>query len=72
MARIAVLGAGPAVQGYALAGALVLAAADADTIRAQWAAVPADVAVVVLTATAARVLGPDATTGTGPLTVVLP
>ncbi len=72
MARVAVLGEGPTVQGYALAGALVLAAPDDAAVRAQWAALPADVAVVVLTAAAARALGPDAVNGTYPLAVVLP
>jgi len=72
VARVAVLGEGPAVQGYALAGALVLTAADDAAVRAQWAALPADVAVVVLTAAAARALGSASVNGTYPLTVVLP
>ena len=44
-------------QGYALAGALVAGRRDADAVRAAWAALPADVAVVMLTPAAAAALG---------------
>lgn len=60
--RIAVLGAEAEIIGFALAGALVCPAEDPAGITAAWAELPADVAVVVLTAEAARVLG-DATAG---------
>ncbi|MGF7120588.1 hypothetical protein [Rhodococcus sp. AG1013] len=72
MARVAVLGAAPAVQGYALAGALVLAAPDDAAVRAAWESIPDDVAVVVVTAAAARALAPDLLRGERPLAVVMP
>ena len=71
MARFAVLGEQVAVQGYALAGAVVLPAEDADAVRVAWDQLPDDVAVVVLTPAAARVLE-QATTALRPLTVVMP
>ena len=73
MARVAVLGEQVRVQGFALAGALVLEAGDAAAARSAWASLPGDVAVVVLTPRAARALQdqpPPA--GRLPLTVVLP
>jgi vacuolar-type H+-ATPase subunit F/Vma7 len=72
MARLAVLGEEVAVQGYALAGAVVLPAEDAAAVRAAWAQLPDDVAVVVLTPAAARALPEEATTALRPLTVVMP
>ncbi|MGE5131964.1 MAG: hypothetical protein ACM32E_03530 [Gemmatimonadota bacterium] len=53
MSRVAVIGDGVRVSGYALAGALVCPAADAAQARAAWAALPPDIAVVILTADAA-------------------
>ena len=53
MSRAAVIGEATAVQGYGLAGALVCPAEDQDEAAAAWHALPADVAVVVLTARAA-------------------
>ena len=38
--RVAVLGELARVQGFSLAGALVLVADDADAVRARWAALP--------------------------------
>jgi vacuolar-type H+-ATPase subunit F/Vma7 len=70
MARVAALGARSRVEGFGLAGALVLDAEDAAAVRAAWDALDADVAVVVLTPEAAEVLGDAATSG--PLTVVMP
>jgi vacuolar-type H+-ATPase subunit F/Vma7 len=73
MARVAVLGEQVRVQGFALAGALVLEAGDAAQVRAAWASLPGDVAVVVLTPRAARALQDHPPPGAGlPLTVVLP
>ena len=69
--RVAVLGEQPRVQGFALAGALVLVADDAAAARSRWDALPADVPVVVLTPAAAEALRdqlPDAAR----LTVVMP
>jgi vacuolar-type H+-ATPase subunit F/Vma7 len=70
--RVAVLGERSRVQGYALAGAVVLAADDPAAVRASWEALPADIAVAILTARAARALT-DATEHAGwPLVVVMP
>lgn len=56
MSRIAVIGERPRIQGFALAGALTCDADTADDARAAWAALPDDVAVVVLTPAAAAAL----------------
>jgi vacuolar-type H+-ATPase subunit F/Vma7 len=52
MGRIVVLGEAPAVDGFALAGATVIPAADPEAVRRAWETLPADAAVVVLTASA--------------------
>jgi vacuolar-type H+-ATPase subunit F/Vma7 len=57
VARVAVVGEQVRVQGFALAGAQVLVAEDAQAARAAWDALDGDVAVVVLTARAAEALG---------------
>ncbi len=57
MSRIAVLGESPRVDGWALAGALVVPAAGAEATEQAWASLPTDVEVVVLTPQAAMVLG---------------
>ena len=72
MARVAVLGEEVSVQGYALAGADVLAADDADAAREAWDALPDDVAVVIVTPEAAAALGPERVDGLHPLVVVMP
>ncbi len=72
MGRVAVLGELVSVQGYALAGAVVLVAEDADAARAAWDGLAEDVAVVILTQTAARALGTARTAGLHPLAVVMP
>jgi vacuolar-type H+-ATPase subunit F/Vma7 len=56
---VAVIGEEPLVRGFGLAGALVLPAADPTAARAAWSALPAEVAVVILTATAAATLETD-------------
>lgn len=73
MGRVAVLGEEPRIQGFALAGALVVPAATADAVRAAWAGLPEDVVLVVLTAAAAEALdgGPGDPDGTR-LTAVMP
>jgi vacuolar-type H+-ATPase subunit F/Vma7 len=48
MSRVAVIGASPRVDGWALAGALVLHAGAADATGV-WATLPDDVDVVVVT-----------------------
>lgn len=74
MAGVVVLGEEVLVAGYALAGARVLAADDPATVLDGWAAVSgsAEVAVVVLTARAAEVLGGRRDAADAPLSVVIP
>lgn len=72
MARIAVLGEGARVAGFALAGALVLVADDPEQARTAWAALPADVAVAILTPAAAAALGERIRAVEWPLLAVLP
>jgi vacuolar-type H+-ATPase subunit F/Vma7 len=69
--RVAAIGAEVAVQGFGLAGALVLAADGPDEVRAAWRSLPADVTVVILTGDAVAAL-PDLAGAALPLTVVLP
>jgi vacuolar-type H+-ATPase subunit F/Vma7 len=57
VSRIAALGEAVKVEGFALAGALVLAAEDATDVDAAWTALPDDVAVLILTTRAADRLG---------------
>jgi vacuolar-type H+-ATPase subunit F/Vma7 len=68
---LAVLGEEASVQGYGLAGAVVLVAEDADAVRAAWDGLAEDVAVVILTPAAARALGGELRPEL-PLTVVMP
>ncbi|HEU4420975.1 MAG TPA: hypothetical protein VFR67_00360 [Pilimelia sp.] len=70
MSRIAVLGEQVAVEGFGLAGALVLVADGVEAVRAAWRALPVDVAVVILSPAADAALPARATDG--PLTVVMP
>jgi vacuolar-type H+-ATPase subunit F/Vma7 len=73
VARVAVVGEQLQVQGFTLAGAVVLAADDAAAVRSAWASLGDDVAVVVLTPRAAAAL--EAELGVGgptPLIVVMP
>lgn len=69
--RIAALGEEVSVQGFGLAGAVVLVAEDPGAVRAAWAGLADDVAVVILTQAAARALG-EMPTGGVPFTVVIP
>ena len=57
MSRAAVIGEATAVQGFALAGAVVCPAENQDEAAAAWRSLPPDIAVVVLTARAASWLG---------------
>ncbi len=85
VSRVAVIGEGVRVQGFALAGALVFAAEDPGAARAAWRSLPPDVEVLVLTPGAAawlrEALGRGDTTRSprdtlprrpGVLTVVMP
>lgn len=72
MSEVAAIGSASQVAGFALAGARVYPAADDDAVRAAWRALPAPVAVVILTEAAAAALGTERAAPTAPLTVVLP
>jgi vacuolar-type H+-ATPase subunit F/Vma7 len=73
VARVAAVGEQLRVQGFALAGAVVLAADEAAAVRSAWATLGDDVDVVVLTPRAAAALETElAAGGPTPLTVVLP
>jgi vacuolar-type H+-ATPase subunit F/Vma7 len=70
--RVAVLGERALVEGYALGGARVLPADSPGEVRAAWAALAPDVAVVLVTPAAAGALGAPPVAGRRPLLVVLP
>jgi vacuolar-type H+-ATPase subunit F/Vma7 len=70
--RIIVLGESILVDTFALAGATVLRADDADAVRRVWAGLPGDAAVVVLTAAAAAALASIDTTSGDVLTIAMP
>jgi vacuolar-type H+-ATPase subunit F/Vma7 len=71
MSRIVAIGAEVDVSGFGLAGVGLLPAATDGEVHAAWRNLPADVAVVVLTAAAADALAADLPVD-WPLTVVLP
>jgi vacuolar-type H+-ATPase subunit F/Vma7 len=72
MARAAVIGELTRVQGFGLAGAVVLAADDAAAVRSAWDSLAGDVAVVVLTPRAAAALGDQLERQGWPLVAVMP
>ncbi len=72
MGAIVVLGESILVDTFALAGATVARADDPAAVRRAWAALPSDVAVVVLTASAAAALGAVDTTSGDVLTIAMP
>jgi vacuolar-type H+-ATPase subunit F/Vma7 len=72
MSEVAAIGAQPQVAGFALAGADVHVADNAEQAREAWHALPDTVAVVILTRDSADALGADRTAPQAPLTVVLP
>ncbi|HTJ70911.1 MAG TPA: hypothetical protein VL551_25440 [Actinospica sp.] len=69
--RVAALGEAGSVEGFALAGVVVLPAAGREAVLAAWRELPADVEVVILSDAAARILEGVADGGR-PLTVVMP
>ncbi|HSJ61277.1 MAG TPA: hypothetical protein VK895_08595 [Jiangellaceae bacterium] len=72
METVAVLGERPLIQGFALAGGLLLVADTPDQARRQWESVPAGVRVVVLTPNAAAALSATRDAPGVPMTVVMP
>lgn len=73
MGRVAALGERSRVIGLALAGAVVLVADDADTVRRVWRSLPDGIDLVILTPAAAKALESDPATpgGRRPLTAVM-
>jgi len=72
MARAAVIGESVRTAGFALAGAVVLAAENAEEARAAWRELPSDCSVLVLTAAAAAWLGEEPQTRRDLLVAVMP
>jgi vacuolar-type H+-ATPase subunit F/Vma7 len=72
MSRAAVIGEAVRVEGYALAGAIVYPAEDANQARAAWRSLPPDIAVIILTTRAAAWLGGALQRRDGILPVVMP
>ena len=72
MAQVAVIGTAARVAGYALGGAVVLAAETDEEVTTAWHGLTPDVQVVIVTKEAARVVGRDHPLGEPPLLVVLP
>ena len=70
--RVAVIGEPLRIRGYGLAGAILCPAADRSQALGAWQALPADVAVVVLTPDAATWLHAELAASPGVLAVVLP
>lgn len=70
MGRVAVIGEETLVRGFALAGASIVAADDAEAVRTAWRNLPDDVTVVVLTEAAAAA-DPGRAGGTWPLVAVM-
>jgi vacuolar-type H+-ATPase subunit F/Vma7 len=72
MSRAAVIGESTRTAGFALAGALVFPAENADEACAAWSSLPANVAVLVLTPRAAAWLGAAPRARHDVLLVVMP
>lgn len=72
MSRAAVIGEPARTAGFVLAGALVFPAETRDEVRAAWASLPADVAVLILTPRAAGWLGVAPRTRRDVLLAVMP
>ena len=70
--QVAALGERSLVEGYGLAGALVLAAESEEQVLRAWAALPPGVCAVVLTPRAAAALGTALSSPGAPMGVVLP
>ena len=72
MSRAAVIGEAVRTAGFAMAGAVVITAETAEETRAAWRALPADIAVLVLTPRAAGWLGESPSARRDLLVVVMP
>ncbi|MFF0457639.1 hypothetical protein [Nocardia africana] len=71
MGTVAVIGDPARIQGYALAGATIFPAADAEAVVGAWSALRPQTTLVVLTAAAAECLTAQQL-DEGPLAVVMP
>ena len=69
---VAALGERALLEGYPLAGAVLLAAETADEVRRAWRSLPPTVGVVVLTPRAAAALGDAPRDPRSPMSVVMP
>ena len=72
MSRIAVIGDRERVRSFAFAGVHTSAVEDADATRAAWHALPADVALLILTPAAHLALQDELDGRAAPLFVVMP
>jgi vacuolar-type H+-ATPase subunit F/Vma7 len=72
MGVLAAIGEAVLVEGFALAGATVLVADDPDTVRRQWAVLPVETSVVILTQKAANALADAGIDPDGVLTATMP
>jgi len=72
MSTVVALGADDRLDGFALAGASVVAAATDEEVRTAWDRLGSDVGLVILSADAARVLEPVLGDRSDVLTAVLP
>jgi vacuolar-type H+-ATPase subunit F/Vma7 len=72
MSTIAAIGERDRVAGFAFAGVQVRAAEDPDTVRAAWRALPADIALLILTRSAQAALRDELDGHGRPLCVVMP
>lgn len=72
MGTVAVIGEEARIRGFALVGALILAAEDAAGVRDAWQRLPAGVEVVILTAAAHHVLADRDPLAIPPVVAVMP
>ncbi|GHF07711.1 MULTISPECIES: hypothetical protein [Streptomyces] len=72
MGTVVAVGEETGVAGFALAGAVLRPAAQAEEVRAVWRSLPAGTSLVILTPAAAEALGDEALECRDPLTVVMP
>jgi vacuolar-type H+-ATPase subunit F/Vma7 len=72
VSTVVALGADDRMDGFALAGASVIATSTDDEIRAAWDRLASDVGLVILSADAARILEPVLDDRSDVLTAVLP
>jgi hypothetical protein len=72
MASAAIIGEELAVEGYALAGCVLLPANNPDEVNSAWQALPPDTVLLILTQTAATWLGDRLAQRPDIMTAVMP